>query len=154
MRTRENTNIKLFFKPAAIFIPIAIFLIAIPAFAETGFLRKVCFTNFCVDAEIADSPDKRAKGLMFRKDLGEGNAMLFVFEEEQWPKFWMKNVAFPLDMIWISEDKRITDIKTNVLPCRDYCESIVSKSKASYVLEVNAGFASRNGIKIGESVSF
>lgn len=154
MRTRENTNIEYFSRPTAIFISIAIFFIFAKAFGQEALTRQVCFKDFCIDAEIADSQDKRLKGLMFRKDLARDQAMLFVFEEERQPKFWMKNVEFNLDIIWIGQDKRIADIKTNVPPCRDECQSIISNAKARYVLEARAGFVKFNQVKIGDRVSF
>lgn len=116
--------------------------------------ERVCFKNTCIDAEIADSEEKRVKGLMFRRSLTESQGMLFVFEPEQKPKFWMKNVETSLDIIWISLDKRVVDIKTNIPPCRDYCESIISEHKARYALEVKGGFVDKYQIKIGDNVSF
>ena len=80
--------------------------------------------------------------------------MLFVLEPGQKPKFWMKNVKFSLDIIWINEDKRVVDIKTNIPPCRDYWESIGSKQEARYILEVRGGFVNKYQIKIGDEVGF
>ena len=116
--------------------------------------RRVCFENVCVQAEVADTESKRQLGLMFREGLAENQGMLFVFEEEGRHSFWMKNMKFPLDIIWIDEDWRVVQIKTNVQPCKDSCESITAQAKAKYVLEVNAGFAGRNKIKIGGKVRF
>ena len=116
--------------------------------------EKICFKHTCIEAEIADSEEKRVKGLMFREDLTESQGMLFVLEPGQKPKFWMKNVKFSLDIIWINEDKRVVDIKTNIPPCRDYCESIGSKQEARYILEVRGGFVNKYQIKIGDEVGF
>jgi len=116
--------------------------------------KEACFEKVCLQAEIADTESKRRLGLMFREGLPENQGMLFVFEEEERQSFWMKNMKFPLDIIWISKDKLIVEIKSNVLPCRDSCESIVPQTKAKYVLEVNADFLERNRIEIGDRVDF
>lgn len=105
-------------------------------------------------SEVADSAAERAQGLMHRKELAEDKGMLFVFDQEALPGFWMKNMEIPLDIIWISRDQRIIGIKTNALPCRDSCESIVPPDKIKYALEVNAGFAEKNQVKAGDKVEF
>lgn len=117
-------------------------------------MQKACFRDYCVDAEIADSLDKRASGLMFREDIPEDRAMLFIFQQEQIPKFWMKNVRFPLDILWINKDKIIVGIERDVPLCQDSCPPIVPNQKVSYVLEAKAGFVSRHQVKIGEKISF
>ncbi len=106
-----------------------------------------------VEVEIADSPEERAAGLMFRESLGENSGMLFIFDDEKTRSFWMKNTLIPLDMVFISEDLEIIDIKYAV-PCReDQCISYVSKEPAEYVLEVNGNFTVRNSIAIGNMVN-
>lgn len=80
--------------------------------------------------------------------------MLFVFEKEEVQSFWMKNMKFPLDIIWIDKDKRIVDIKINVLPCNGSCAGLMPQAKAQYVLEVNAGFTEKNRVKVGDRVDF
>lgn len=91
---------------------------------------------------------------MFQSSLPEGQGMLFVFEEEAVPCFWMKNVRFPLDIIWLSQDKTVADISESVLPCGDSCPGIMPKARARYALEVNSGFAAKNHIKIGDQAEF
>lgn len=103
--------------------------------------------------EVADSPEARAKGLMFRSSLADDSGMLFVFDEDSSRNFWMKNTLIPLDMIFINSDLRVVEIKHNVLPCEeDPCPSYKSEP-AMYVLEVNAGLAEKNNIEVGSLVS-
>lgn len=125
----------------------------VSVYAENA-TEEVCFKDTCVHSEVADSPAKRAQGLMYRKELAENKGMLFVFDEEVLPGFWMKNMEIPLDIIWISKDKRIIGINTFVLPCRDSCESIMPPDKIKYALEVKAGFVDKNQVKIGDKVCF
>lgn len=115
--------------------------------------KAVCFKNACVNSEIADSEDKRKKGLMFRKSLDENSGMLFIFSEEERYGFWMKNMNFPLDIIWISRDKKIIDITKDIPPCVSSCETIFAREQAKYVLEVKSGFADKYQIKIGDAVN-
>ncbi len=119
------------------------------------FLSRVCIGKACVGVEIADSDALRAQGLMFRDRLAGNRGMLFIFEHESLHSFWMKNTRIPLDMIWIGADKRVVSVKENVPPCvSGTCETYSPEAKALYVLEVNAGWAARNGIRVGDPVKF
>ena len=105
-----------------------------------------------VFVEVADDDDERTRGLMFRKNLSRDAGMLFIFYNEEPQTFWMKNTLIPLDMIFINSTLKIVDIKENVPPCiqGEECPLYPSREPAQYVLEVNAGFVQRNGIKIGD----
>lgn len=116
--------------------------------------KKVCFKNGCILAEVADTDFKRDRGLMFRKALSDNEGMLFIFEESEIYSFWMKNMHFALDVIWISQDKRIVDITANVLPCTATCKGFSPKEQVKYALEVNSGFATRHKMRIGETLYF
>ena len=103
--------------------------------------------------ELAVTPEEKAKGLMHREYLDENKGMLFIFEDEKAPSFWMKNTLIPLDMIFINSDNKIVDILV-AEPCKkDPCKSYTPKADAKYVLEVNAGFSERHNAKIGDEVS-
>ena len=107
-----------------------------------------------VNAEIADNFAKKSMGLMFREKLGKNEGMLFVFDKEDYYNFWMANVSFPLDFIWIGKNKTIVDITENAQPCKIICSSFTSDKKAQYVLEVNAGFIEENKIRISNKADF
>jgi len=114
--------------------------------------NRVCFPNVCVDIELAQTADEKAKGLMFRTHLPEGQGMLFVYEEEGIYPFWMKNTLIPLDMIWISGDFKVVDVR-HAIPCpSDSCASYTPSAKAKYILEVNSGFTEKYYIKVGDSL--
>ena len=102
-----------------------------------------------INVEIADDASTRAQGLMFRKELDENAGMLFVFDDENYYPFWMKNTLIPLDIIFIGKNMEIVEIK-NAKPCKEDPCTLYSPSKpAKYVLEVNGGFTARNSIKVG-----
>ena len=105
-----------------------------------------------INVEIADDNNERAKGLMFRERLNENDGMFFIFDEENYQTFWMKNTLIPLDMIFIGEDLEIVDIK-NAVPCKEEpCFLYKSSKPAKYVLEANQGFAAKNGIETGDKI--
>jgi len=103
-----------------------------------------------VSVETAKTREARGLGLMYRKSLKKNSGMLFIFEEEKQHPFTMKNTYIPLDMIFISRTKKIVGIIENTRPLTRGPYSIKTASK--YVLEVNAGFCSKNGISIGDQV--
>ena len=108
---------------------------------------QVCFEEDCFNVEIAQSDSERKQGLMYREGLKENEGMLFVYEEEKERSFWMKNVSFPLDIIWISKDKEVVGMDKNVSPT----EAGI-KNTSKYVLEVKAGTADKINLKIGDKV--
>ena len=103
-----------------------------------------------INVELAKTQQEIIKGLMYREHLDKDSGMLFVFPDEDYRSFWMKNTLIPLDMIFIAGNGTIVDINKNFQPCKtDYCPSYRSKERAMYVLEVNAGFAEENNINEG-----
>lgn len=135
------------------FIFIAFFFSPLSLPADNSY-TKVCIRGIFLEAEVADNPQQRQQGLMFRSSLADNGGMLFIFEKEGRYNFWMKNMNFALDIIWIGADKKIVDIKENNQPCTESCQSLISAGQARYVLEVDAGFVRKNKIKIGEPVNF
>jgi len=91
------------------------------------------------NVQIAKTIEARHKGLMYVTEMPDNEGMLFIFETTKYHRFWMKNTYIPLDIIWISEDKKVIDIQT-VEPCKtEHCPNYVPADMAKYVLEVNAG---------------
>jgi uncharacterized membrane protein (UPF0127 family) len=106
-----------------------------------------------VRVEIADTEAKRQRGLMFRERLGPDEGMIFLFDEPGFYPFWMKNTLIPLDMIWLDGQGRVVSIAGSVPPCKaDPCPTFPPDpgTSALYVLEVQAGFARRHGVKVGD----
>jgi uncharacterized membrane protein (UPF0127 family) len=101
--------------------------------------------------EMASTPEEQAKGLMFRRQLPEGQGMLFDFHQEQPTSFWMKNTYIPLDMIFIRGDGRILRIAENTVPLSEAL--VPSGGPVRAVLEVIAGTARKLGIAPGDRVA-
>jgi uncharacterized protein len=104
-----------------------------------------------VVAEIADTPELQARGYMFRSVVGAGEGMVFLFPASDIHLFWMKNTLVPLDIIWLDDTKTIIHIEANTPPCKaDPCPTYGPMRKASTVLEVRAGEAAAEGLKVGD----
>jgi uncharacterized protein len=101
-------------------------------------------------AEIADTPEHRTKGMMFRSELAPDKAMLFDFGKERPVSMWMKNTRVPLDMIFIRADGGVVGVKKNAEP--ESTAVISPQSNALAVLETIAGTADRIGLEVGDKV--
>lgn len=105
-----------------------------------------------IKVEIADTPDARAHGLMYRQDLAADAGMLFIFPTESEQRFWMKNTPLPLDMVFIGSDRRIVGIVPDTRPFTTNPLGVAALSQ--YVLEVHAGFCAKHGLSAGDAVEF
>jgi hypothetical protein len=124
-----------------------------PAFRKQGELVIMSADNRVkvkIDIEIAETPDEVEIGLMNRSSMRMNQGMLFVFHDEDYRSFWMKNTILPLDMIFINADMDIVTIHADTTPFSE--QSYPSTRPAQYVLEVNAGFAHDHGISVGDRV--
>lgn len=139
-------------------IAAVLFSFRYPAFFAGTRLKAASTVSFpgkevAVWVTIADTPYAWAKGLMFVEQLPGNRGMLFMFPDEQKRSFWMKNTLIPLDILFISADKKIVTIHGNAVPCTALtCPRYASTASAMYVLEVNAGFAEQYGIREGDTV--
>jgi uncharacterized membrane protein (UPF0127 family) len=108
-------------------------------------------TGAVIEVEISQTLTQLQKGLMYRDRLDENSGMLFVFSSEERHGFWMKNMNFSLDIIWINSEFKVVDIARHVLPCYEGpCQVHTPSSFARYALEVPAGFTLENNIQIGQ----
>jgi len=116
---------------------------------------QIKINGISINAELADTPQKRFKGLMHRNDLKENEGMFFIFDHEGSHSFWMKNTLMNLDMIWLNSSKEIVYIEHSAPPCgQEPCTTYRSPTKAKYVLEMNGGWSINNNINIGQKVEF
>ena len=107
-----------------------------------------------VNLSIANTPSEQVQGLSYQKSLGKNDGKLFIFAKKQDLTFWMKNMNFPLDIIWINDDK-IVKIDKNLPPEGDKPgKTYNSNVPVNYVLEVNAGYSELRNIKIGDEVKY
>ena len=102
------------------------------------------------EIDLATTESQREHGLMFRKQLGAYEGMLFDFFREAPVSFWMKNTLIPLDMVFIAADGTVRHVHANAVPMST--DTIPSESAVRAVLEINGGTARLLGIKPGDKV--
>lgn len=105
-----------------------------------------------LDIEIADNEYETATGLMYRSSMEPEQGMLFVFEDVAMRSFYMKNTEFPLDIIFLDNEKRIASFQKNAQPYNE--TGLSSKVPAKYVLEVNAGMADKWSLNVGDRILY
>jgi len=116
--------------------------------------KEIKIGETTIAVQIADTPEERKKGLSGTKNLPENEGMLFVFPEQNLlPSFWMKDMLISIDIIWINNGK-VAKIHKNVQPEPQAAKLTLyyPDGPIDYVLEVNAGFADKNGLINGASV--
>jgi uncharacterized membrane protein (UPF0127 family) len=101
--------------------------------------------------ELADTPERRAVGLMHRPSMPADHGMLFDFKTDAPVAMWMRNTRIPLDMLFIARDGRIVNIAERTVPFSE--TAIPSNGPVRAVLELNGGTTARLGIKPGDRVS-
>ncbi|MEK7650785.1 MAG: DUF192 domain-containing protein [Patescibacteria group bacterium] len=106
-----------------------------------------------INLEIAQTEAEMSRGLSGRKNLSQNSGMLFVYEKNNIPMFWMKDMNFALDIIWLNENKMVVGIEKNVLP-NTFPQTFSPQSEIKYVLEINSGLADQWQIKIGDKAAF
>ena len=102
------------------------------------------------EVELATNDSERGRGLMYRKQLGPYEGMLFDFYQEMPVSFWMKNTLIPLDMVFIAADGTVKHVHANAVPLTT--DPVPSRFPVRAVLEINGGSAALLGIKPGDTV--
>lgn len=151
-----------------LFLVVAAFIVGVGLFSKTSLpqnrpslvktlpSKEIIVSTLPIKVEVADDEEERRKGLGGRTSLGENEGMLFVFPATTSNLvFWMKDMKFPLDIIWINTNK-IVKIDKDVKPEPGISDNDLKRyypeNPANFVLEVNGGFADKKGIKVGDSV--
>ena len=117
---------------------------------------KVSIEGYELSAEIPVTGELMSKGLIVKNQLRENESMLFVYEEPLRHIFWMKDMKFPIDIIWLDSNGKIVHIEENLMPCPLVliCPSYAPNADSQYVLETIAGFAQRHNISLGTTIKF
>jgi len=144
-------------KRVLLFLPVLLLLIASgwsavaqEAGATSTLTIQAASGTHSFSVEVADTPERRALGLMHRRSMPANAGMLFDFKSDQPVSMWMRNTIIPLDMLFIARDGRIVNIVERTVPFSE--TGIPSQGPVRAVLELNAGTASRLGIKPGDRV--
>ncbi|NKB80682.1 MAG: DUF192 domain-containing protein [Nitrospirales bacterium] len=127
-----------------------------PLDLHTGLATVQTSKGVTLYAEIANTPQQRRKGLMFRHSLAPDHGMLFIFQDSARWTFWMKNTKMALDIIWIDKKGKIVDIHHKAPICErvdDFCPRYTPRAKALFVLELREGMASTLELKRGATLT-
>ena len=149
-------------KTAFISINVSLWIIQLFTFTQS-FAEEIVYSHALVTTttgeeipvEVADTLKKRSLGLGKRASLKKGWGMLFVFEKRKPHRFWMKDMQFPLDIIWL-DNHRIVHIIHNAKPAnsRDEPKVMTSPVPVNFVLEIAAGRAAKLQLKTGQRMKF
>jgi uncharacterized membrane protein (UPF0127 family) len=117
---------------------------------------SVKIKDLIINVDLAKTPEQHAKGLSIKNTLNESEGMLFIFDTPKAHSFWMKDMKFPIDIIWISSDNKIVHIEKNLQPCTFFliCTSYSPHANSKYVLEVPSNYTTKNNIIVGDRVDF
>lgn len=139
---------------AVLFVVLAVFIF-VQSLLKNGSLfaktASMTVNDEKITLEVADTPEKRQKGLSGRKSLPENRGMLFVFDNADFHSFWMKEMQIPLDMIFLS-GTRVVTVHENVPPPTEGDENLLLYSPdepTDKVIELNAGQAAKLQIQKG-----
>jgi uncharacterized membrane protein (UPF0127 family) len=133
----------------------SLLLLAASAFAAPRVTPLTLPSGKVLQAEVMVELQDLAMGLMFRPSLPEDRGMLFVFPTVDFHSIWMKNCKFPIDIVWLDEQRHVVHLAESVPPCKgDPCPAYEPLRKAAYVVELNAGQARREQIALGATLSF
>jgi len=133
------------------FLSILILLTSFTACAKSESFVKL--KGQTITVEVADTPSKQALGLMYRREMADNQGMLFTYSREEPQSFWMKNVHIPLDILFFDKDLRLINVAADTPPCKTTrCPAYKSKAPSKYVLEINAGLASKWGVQPGDKL--
>jgi uncharacterized membrane protein (UPF0127 family) len=117
---------------------------------------KITISNVILQADVALSSEEQTKGLSIKDSLKSNEGMIFPYESPRTLSFWMKDMKFPIDILWLDADKKVVHIEEGLQPCSPLlpCPSYTPDVQAQYVLETVAGFSSANEITMGTPVEF
>ena len=106
--------------------------------------------------DLALTQDQQTKGLAVKNHMNESEGMLFVFQQPSRPSFWMKDMKFPIDIIWLGANRSVVYIAPNLEPCpsQGNCPGYIPSRDSLYVLETTAGFSQRHDVTVGTQTNF
>ena len=136
-----------------LFIAILIFIVIFFFISKNKTQSEVILNGKTFSVEVVSSQSALERGLSGHKPLLENQGMLFIFPKPDNYGFWMKDMTFPIDIIWIKSSFEIIYIEKSLLP-ETYPKIFYPNSPALYVLEISAGISHKINLKIGDIVKF
>jgi len=116
---------------------------------------RIMIDGVAFSVDLATTPAEQQKGLSGRSSMAPDHGMLFIFQSEDYWSFWMYEMKFPFDMIWFNSSRQGVFIEQDLPPCSPtVCPVFTPTTKATYVLEVNAGFIAAHRVSLGDMFTF
>lgn len=133
-------------------------VVALTAMLSLGLANRqpstVSINGSKIEVTVADSDDERVRGLSGTPQLEDGTGMLFIFDESSYHGIWMKDMKYPIDIIWLDEDRKIVHLEEFATP-ESYPErTFTPQVPAKYVLEMPVGSIKSYGMNNGRSFTF
>jgi len=116
-------------------------------------LTVITIDGIEINVDVAETPKEKAEGLSGQANLTKEQGMLFVYEKPDLYSVWMKDMNFPIDIIWIDENFQVIDITENFKP-ESFPRAVKPQKPVQYVVEVNAGWVKKHRVHIGSPVIF
>lgn len=140
-------------RQTAVLLVAAVVLVGVffASFRSSG--RRLEVGSHSFSLEVVTTDQEQQKGLSGRRALADNQGMLFVFRDESEYCFWMKDMHFALDILWLDSHKKVIYQERNVVP-GSYPNTYCPAKPASYVLELPEGTAAKTGIGLGETLHF
>ena len=157
MRAERDGTIGTMRVPRSYSLPLSVLALALAALAgaSPAVVPLTLPSGKVLQAEVMVSDEDRAMGLMFRPSLPLDRGMIFRFATADFHGIWMKNCKFPIDILWLDEQKQVVHDAEAVPPCKaEPCPVYSSMRRAAYVIELNAGQARREKAVLGATVGF
>lgn len=159
MKSNSTQKILLAFIKATVIIAGALLIIWLFLFSRVYFSyseykkEKVLIKSSLLVGYLADTPEKRVQGLSGKAFLPSNTAMLFKFDTPDTYGIWMKDMRFPIDVIWLDKNKTVVNLKRSVDPST-YPLVFYPPKESLYVIEVRSGFIDDKSLKLGDEILF
>jgi uncharacterized membrane protein (UPF0127 family) len=117
---------------------------------ERGQGPQITIKSHRFAVEVADTDATRSRGLSGRPSIGQHQAMLFIYDQPGMRCFWMKDMRFSIDMVWLNPDKKVVNIERDISPATyptNFCHN-----NAQYIVELAAGTAAQLHLQTGDTV--
>ena len=128
-----------------------------PSTPNNKYLQAIVTVNgFEIKAYLAVTNEQHIKGLSIKNHLQENEGMFFVFERPARYGFWMKDMKFPIDIIWLNSNGTVIHVEKHLSPCQSnfQCPTYIPEKDSLYVLETVSGFSQKHNITIGTHINF
>ncbi len=153
----NHLNFKKFSYPLLCLLALGVFFLInaknSPKHPTLQAIQHIQIAGQTLKIELVTTREAQQKGLGGRNEIKEDEGMLFVFDHPDTYAFWMKDMNFPIDIIWLDQEGKVVYIKKDLKP-ETYPESFPPPKPATYVLETVSGFSEKNNLKTGDRVLF